>query len=79
MKRINIFYCISLCLLLLIGSSCQNDKAQKPDQAKVDSLTKSDEERLKFKEDSFNRLINSMPDSDIVNDPNSPVRMKNEE
>jgi predicted transglutaminase-like cysteine proteinase len=64
---------IGIALILALSSSCSNNQGP-VNEAKVDSLTKTTEEKLKNYEDSINRVINSMNDSDIVNDPGAPAK-----
>ncbi len=74
MTRFSIPATILFILLMILGYSCQNDSGSKIDQLKVDSLSQNDEERAKKYEDSINRVINAMSDSDIVNDSNGMGR-----
>ncbi len=51
----------------------QNDVKKQKEEQKADSLEKRTQHAMDSAQDAYLKLINSMPDSDIVNDPNVPT------
>lgn len=60
------------CSLFML--SCQTEASKAADKARLDSLDKQTQHAMDSSEDELMKMVNSTDDSDIVNDPNAPVK-----
>ncbi len=73
MKRHLINACFLLGFTFLLFS-CQSNASKEAEKARLDSLEKQTQHAMDSSEDELLKMVNSTDDSDIVNDPNAPVK-----
>ena len=64
---------LSACIFyLLMWSSCQNNTISKEAEKKIDSLDIKTQQQMDSAEDAYLKKINSVSDTDIINDEDAP-------